>query len=774
MQLNLRTLCVCLSLLLAIAIPLQGQEREASIWLKIVDAETRETIPAAVVRAGREVRVADADGAVHFPLKKIKGEVMVVECVGYLPYTVAVKQARKQHPFVVRLQLDNSLLSEVTIEGKRNQPSKSSVAQSVGQQQLQKQLGSSLAASLAEVKGMSSIQSGATIAKPVLHGMYGNRLLIINNGVRQQGQQWGDDHAPEVDVNSVEAVHVIKGAEAVRYGADALGGVIRLEPKALPYGRKRIEGSLSLLYGSNGHRYAVTGDVDGSLPGASNWAWRLQGTLLNGGDRSTADYLINNTGAREYNGSASVGYRGRKYGVELFYSRFQTLLGVFYNAQAGNANLLKERIELGRPLEVGGFTRHIDYPKQEVVHHLAKASAYYQLPNDSRLTLSYAYQLDKRNEYHQRRNNLSHVPGLSLTLASTQTDLGWKQVHPVWGVSQVGVSYTYADNRNRKGTGVVPIIPNYTQQSVGAFALHRYEHSRWGGELGVRYDYQRSRAAGIDSYQQSYGGQRKFSNFTYNVGGYYQVSPVIWLTSNLGMAWRAPHVFELYSNGVDHASGMYVIGDTELKSERSTKWITSLKGSWSKLSFSVDGYVQWLGRYIYDSPTQEFMTVISGAYPIFRYRQTDAFFRGFDVDLGVKPLQWLHYRAGASMVWAHERKTGAYLPFIPSFRMDHSLRFELPTKGHIQKAYVELKHQYVAKQHRFNPASDLMPDSPPAYHLLGAEAGLNWNLLHGRQLNFLLESSNLLNTLYKEYTNRFRYYAHDLGRDIRVLAIWKW
>ena len=116
--------------------------------------------------------------------------------------------------------------------------------------------------------------------------------------------EWGVDHAPELDANNAGRINVVKGAEAVRYGAEALGGVILLDSKALPYTRSQPEGNVSALYGSNGRRLALTGSADAGLPFAGGRAaWRVQGTYVNGGDRSTARYLLNNTGLREANGS---------------------------------------------------------------------------------------------------------------------------------------------------------------------------------------------------------------------------------------------------------------------------------------------------------------------------------------------------------------------------------------------------------------------------------------------------------------------------------------
>lgn len=745
---------------------------EKTLELILTDKETNEGIPNAVVHTGGGHYVTSLTGRCVFPADRLTADTLSIQCVGYATRKIAASAFRERQPYRLSMVAHVGQLEEVVVSGRKNVPSLSTVHQELSELDIRRNLGSNLASSLEEVKGVSTIQSGVTVAKPVIHGMYSHRILIVNNGVRQQGQQWGDDHAPEIDMNNAGSVSVIKGAEAVRYGSDALGGVIRLDARALPYARQTVKGSVSALYGTNGRRYALTGFADGSLNALPELAWRVQGTYINGGDRSTADYLLNNTGMREADFSAAAGYRRRNYGVELFYSRYHTRLGVLYTAQGGNVELLKERIAIGQPVEIEPFTRHIDYPYQEVTHQIARAEGFYRFPNRSTLTVGYAYQTDHRDEFHQRRNNLSHIPSLSLDLRASQFDADWKHSYAGHWRTDAGVFHSHTDNANRAGTGVVPVIPNYTQHNAGVFALQKYTRESWGAEAGVRFDYQQMNAAGIDAYSRPYGGKRHFSNVTYNVGGHYAPTENLRLVSHLGMAWRAPHVYELYSNGLDHASGIYMVGKADMKSERSTKWITSVSFDSPSFALSVDGYLQWVDNFIYDEPTQEYMTVISGTYPVFAYRQVGAFFRGVDAELTWNPSARLTYEAGGSMIWVNERHTGRYLPYIPSLRASQSLRYTFSDRGGFRGTYLRARHKYVAKQERFDPASDLIPYSPPAYHLFGLEAGTTFALKRGGKLTFSVDSDNLFNKAYKEYTNRFRYYAHDAGRDVRFMVIW--
>ena len=243
------------------------------------------------------------------------------------------------------------------------------------------------------------------------------------------------------------------------------------------------------------------------------------------------------------------------------------------------------------------------------------------------------------------------------------------------------------------------------------------------------------------------------------------------MTSHFGVAWRAPHVYELYSNGNELSSGIFVKGDSTLLSEQSYKWITSLKYTSKYFDVQLDGYLQWINNYIFDQPTGRNITVVSGAYPVFQYRQTRAFFQGVDLDAHVRPVSSLDYHLVTAMIWAREMPSHAYLPYIPSFRLTHSLTWSLP----FFKAFspkLGLTHRFVAKQTRFNPATDLIANSPDAYHLMGFEVSFSVPMREGQSLRVGLMGDNILNREYKEYTNRSRYYAHDMGRDVRCMITW--
>ena len=752
--------------LLVMGFSLYGQETLSLI----VEDKAGQPLPSAVVHFVGKHFVSDAKGRVNIP-NLAKGKYPIkVNYLGFLDYE-AIIAIPAANPYRVVMQEEVNQLTGTTLIGHVAKPVTAS--ETIDKPKLQQKSGEELAKVLTTVAGVSMIQTGATIAKPVIHGLHSNRILILNNEVRQEGQQWGADHAPEIDPAVADKITVIKGADAVRYGSDALGGVVVIAPNQLPYG-DGLHGQLSPSFASNGRKSATTLKLESGLPGLLHWAWRVQGTLKRSGDIHTADYMLNNTAAAEANFSAAIGMRQESGSAELFYSRYQNESGVFYGSHIGNLDDLLARFEIGRPLTTYPFSYSIEAPKQKVIHHLLKAKAYYFLPFGGKLTAQYAFQKDIRQEFSVRRLDRTRIPALNMWLTTHLAEIFWENMDAPHWKTLVGGSFSLQDNYNQPGTGVVSVIPNFASVGYGAFAIEKYHKDNWNAEVGLRYDYKYLSADGYDMYSQRYGGEHDFHNITYSLGGAWQTTPHTALSSNIGVAWRAPQVNELYSSGLHHGAGTYNLGEASLSPETGAKWITSLNYTHPErgIHLTADAYVQLIKNYIYDYPIGETRTLFSGVYPIFQYTQADAFFRGVDIDASVRLAQWgaitqrLTYGLRGSVVLANELKTDRYFPFIPAPRLSQSLEWKAQPKGLFQTLEASIGHTFVAKQTRFEPSQELVATTPDAYHLFEAAVGGTIAITEQQTLSVRLSCENLFNQLYKEYTNRFRYYAHDLGRNV--------
>ena len=221
----------------------------------------------------------------------------------------------------------------------------------------------------------------------------------------------------------------------------------------------------------------------------------------------------------------------------------------------------------------------------------------------------------------------------------------------------------------------------------------------------------------------------------------------------------------------------WVVGNKNLASERGYKLVlgTKYRNTWFSVEPSI--FFQRINSYIYDhigTGKDRFHNHPSGKYPKFIYDQDDVKLYGGDIEATVKPLQGLTFVGKGEWMFARNLTHNDWLPFMPSDRYGLSATYDLPlTKNHKYRSSLSLSGIYVTKQTRFDPDKDLVPDSPPAYFLLNGTAEFRIALPQNRELKFMIVGDNILNALYKEYTDRFRYYAHERGSNFSLRTLFK-
>jgi len=723
--------------------------------IQIKDGKSAQIIEGALVSAGDRQTFSDEQGYCIFD-SLCQGNIHLhIQTMDAVSET-DIDFTGTKDTFIVKTnaQTQGVTLDDVEVRGHKTAIQTVNAVQTLNKAQLQQVQGGSLAAQLQSIPGVSMLQTGGTIAKPVINGMYGNRVLILNNGVRQQGQQWGAEHAPELDPYIANQLTVVKGAESVRYGADAIGGVIIVDPPVLPDDGK-IHSQLSLMGATNGRQGAASAELSGNMKKLPAFAWRVQGTAKQGGNLKAADYYLNNTGVKEYNYSAAAAYTKKHFDANIYYSHFNTQLGI-----------LKD---FGKD---AGFRYDIAAPRQHVIHDLLKIQAHQHLNDNWHLTAQYAYQHDRREEYDIRRGGKTSLPSLNLGLSTQTADLTLEHLSSGGWQLTGGWSGMYQNNASVPGTMIAPLIPDYVLKTTGIYGILRYQSAKYALEAGLRYDYLYLSALGYDKNNQLYGGKKSYNSITGNIGAVWYISNDWNLRSNVGTAWRPPSVNELYSNGLHHGALSYELGDSTMQVEKSYKWISTLSythpAGW--LQLQADGYIQYFNGYIYLNPMDSIIESIRGSFPYFQYEQTNARFIGTDITLQLRILKQLEYKATASLIRAKNLRDNSFLPMIPSDKYLQELQWHLKDYSFLKNSFIKISHQFVAMQKRYEPGSDYAPP-PSAYHLLGIGAGTSMQI--GRQqLKVFVNIDNLLNQSYRDYMNRYRYYTDDMGRNIQLRLIY--
>ena len=756
-----------------------------SVQGRILSNDPGEPLPGATVYVRELATGTVADSAGYFRLEKLCAGryTFVYQYVGYKPFSVPVTIPGDSALVLKPVQLvpDSQTLQEVVVAEHRSEAQQLlQVQNSLSGEALDQTRGQSLGESLKAITGLYSIQTGPSISKPVIHGLYSNRIIILNNGIRQEDQQWGTEHAPQVDQFLASRLTVIKGAASIRYGSDAIGGVILVEPKSMPT-QPGIGGEVNVVGASNGGLGVASGMIEGAFANKLvGLSWRLQGTLKRSGYVRTPNYYLQNTSYHETNFSGDLHYDHKRWGAELFYSQFDTKIGLFTGAQVSSLADLYAAIERPEPLVQPGFSYDLGRPYQDVQHDLLKIRAYWHTGRGGELTATYAWQQNQRREYDFISFSGALNPELYLKLVSQTVDLVWEHA-PIR--SKAGGQWSGSVGFNGLTQGNIRqylfLIPNFRNYGAGLFAIERYAVNRWTLEAGLRYDYRWLRAYFLDEVtKQTYFETHNWQNANGSLGVAYQLSPDLTLTTTVSTAWRAPNVADLYSNGLHQSAVAYERGNPNLQPEQALNGNLVLAYAGKRLSGEIGVYNNLINNYIYLKPDSVPVIRQRGAFPAYTYTQVRATFRGIDATLTYKLTDHLALTTKNALLFAFNQTDHAYLVFIPPNRSDNSLRYDWAKWGKLSNLYLSMSGLYVARQNRAPAVTTRQENGqiiftgdfaapPPAYFLLGAELGCTVQV-GSQPMHMSLSGTNLANTVYRDYLNRFRYFADEPGRSFML------
>ncbi|MDP4601194.1 MAG: TonB-dependent receptor, partial [Polaribacter sp.] len=379
-------------------------------------------------------------------------------------------------------------LEEVTLKGKIVVKKVASLSETVlSKKMLENYSAASLGDALKEIAGVSSINTGNAIVKPMINGMHSSRIIVMNNGVRLQDQEWGIEHAPNIDLNSSESVSVIKGAGALAFGSDAIGGVVLLNPKN-PIRKDSLFGSTIAGFQTNGKAYNIASSLHKTYK--NGYFLDANATHKRFGDFRAPNYFLTNTGSKSTAFSLNVGYKTFETGWNLFVSSIANEIGILGTSHIGGIQDLVNALNSQQPLIQNDFSYRIDNPKQDVTHFIAKASYFKRFQNVGKLTLQYDFQENQRFEYDRRIGDNRFIPAVDLNLQThTATADFLFDAKNSW-TFQSGTLFRFQENVANPATGVRRLIPDYQKTDAGIYTTIKHEFSEnWLFDTGFRYDF---------------------------------------------------------------------------------------------------------------------------------------------------------------------------------------------------------------------------------------------------------------------------------------------
>lgn len=729
----------------------------------LTDAQNGELLAGASLKltGAKQQSITDLDGHFHFE-KLCQGQyTLEVTYIGYLTYSQKIT-LNKNTEFNFALTRDASALNEVVVTEKKVIEAPVQTKSVLTGRELEITKGASLGEALKKIPGLSSLQTGPSISKPAIHGMHSNRVLIYNAGVRQEGQQWGAEHAPEIDPLIADQIVVLKGASAVVYGSDAIAGVILVEPQELQYG-KGFNGEANLIGGSNNGQALFNARIENSSIKNTNWSWRAYLTSQIAGNAKTPNYFLANTGYQQLNGAVMLGYKKEKFGAEVYASSFNSKLGVFRGAQIGSTTDLQNAIDGLRPLPKADFGYSIGRPYQQVSHSILKLKSFLEAKSLGTFEFQYSFQQNNREEYDQIRASAGKDYQLRFELSTHNLDVHLDHQIGDKITGKIGSNSIFQQNFY-DGRFLVPF---FNSLASGIYVLEKYRSNKFEVEAGLRFDYKymiaRLRENPNVSSSPEIRPEFNFNQFSASLGANYQIGNAVLANFTISKGWRPPSINELFSFGTHQGSGTFEIGDRTLTEESAFNFSTGLKKEQGKFTFDVNAYLNLIDNYIYLKPNNELILTSRGAYPTFNYVAVNARFAGIDFSSGLQISNRFQLLGKYSTVRAYDRVIGTHLEFIPADKFGLNAILNLESLGKLRNSTIDFGVSHTARQNRVLQTQDYAA-TPAAYTLFSTDLSTKINLFK-KSIGFSLTVQNLTNKVYRDYLNRFRYFADEQGRN---------
>ncbi|HXB39112.1 MAG TPA: TonB-dependent receptor [Bacteroidia bacterium] len=648
--------------------------------------------------------------------------------------------------------------------------------------------------------GISALSSGPNISKPYIRGLGYNRVLTLFDGVRQDGQQWGDEHGIEVDQFLVDRIEVIKGPASLIYGSDALAGVVNLLP-ANPVTEGSIKGAFLSNYQTNNKQIANSFALAGNTNG---FVWGMRASHKQAADyQNKYDGRVYGTKYRESDANIFLGLNKSWGYSHLNFTLYDNQQEVPDGSRDSTTRKFTKQIteaDTVRPIvsETDLSSYKIAVIHQRVQHYRVYSDNSFIL-GQSKLGLKLGLQQSHRREFAHPQN--ADVAGLNLFLNTFTYDVKYYLPEIKGFGITLGVNGMFQQNKNTGATEFV--IPDYKSLDAGPFVFVKKSFGKLDFAAGMRYDVRSFQSDSMFTKLNSSTGfnmqtsanpndttvikqfgyyKHTFSGMSGSVGATYNINDNISLKANIARGYRSPNIAEISAKGVHPGTGFEQLGNANFKPEFNLQEDIGVFFGSEHISGSIEVFNNVITNYIYNEKLKSFSGKDSvyiqngNPYPVFKFKQTVAQLYGgeFSFDIHPHPLDWLHFENSASLIYAANLGgSGAiitdstkYLPYIPPFHTNSELRADFKKKlGCFSSVYVKVGMQYYAAQNRAFLAYGTETKTP-GYTLF--DAGLGMNIVTKKRAvntsvervicSFYISISNLTDVAYQSNMSRLKYF----------------
>ncbi len=641
--------------------------------------------------------------------------------------------------------------------------------------ELNRSTASNIIEALGRRAGVTAVTTGPAVAKPFIRGLGYNRVITLNDGMRQEGQQWGDEHGIEIDEYSVQRVEVVKGPASLVYGSDAIAGVINIQ-SAIMVPENTIRANLTGSFNGNNAMWGSHADLAGKINGINFSAY---GSSKQAGDyQNKYDGYVLNSRFRELNYGASLGIN-RHWGYShASVSYFDQHLGVIEGERDSSGKFV---LNAGRPEEQTATpadlkSRSLFIPNQQVTHLRVALDNSVKL-GDGMLTALLGFQQNRRREFGDIFD--PSTPQAYFDLATINYNIAYHFADNNGWKTSVGVSGMRQQNENKAAEA---LIPNYHLLDAGGYLLvQKNLHQKLALNGGIRFDNRHL----VSDEMAADNGSVKFEAFTKNftnisasAGVSYEVSKKLVVKGNISRGFRAPSAPELSANGEHEGTNRYEIGRNDLKNETSLQVDMGLEYTGTHLTFNLTPFYNNINHFIFleklqaangsDSLTDD---GTGNKITTYQYDQQKAHLAGleFALDLHPHPLDWLHFENTVTLVrgkFGNAVDGSDNLPLIAPPRLVSELRGEWAKPGSVlENLYVKLEMDANARQNNAFTGYNTETETP-GYTLFNLGLGTDLLIKKKKWLSVYLSLNNVADKAYQSHLSRLKYTDENLATGL--------
>ncbi len=626
--------------------------------------------------------------------------------------------------------------------------------------------GENIASTIQNIPGINNFSTGNSIGKPVIRGLTSQSVLVVQDGVKHESQQWGDEHAPEISLYDLDRIEILRGPASLLYGADGIGGVINIiskpiqfssKNKYITYGNLDLNG-FSMNSEGSGNLMLGLGTADFGIKGFAGF--RKGGNiktpdgelLINTpeGDYSIGGGILSNSGNKEFEGGARLGYKSAFGIINAEYQIFDRELQIHED-----------------PTEDPDAT-----PNQKLVTNHFEASGNIYFNKDLQLEPVLSYETQRRKEFETAEEKEIDNAALNLFLKSFIADvkLNHNLTKEINGA--VGLSY---EAQNNQTLGDEKLIPNYSASAFGIYVMEKMEKKYFAFSLGGRFDSKNENIKETVFETDKEGNPVKivlpndlnFNSFSGSAGIVYKPISNLDIFSNIGSGWRPPSEFDLYADGVHEGTGRYDIGlithnpDLNPEPERSLNLDLGTRIRTEYINAEISFYRNRVNNFIYPAPAGK--TDPESGLPVYDISQASSTFTGYEYNIQIQPLSWVIVTFLGDYVKTKNIAKSESLPFTPPAKNIISLKLQESNFGSIYNPYINVSAKIVSSQNDVDP----LEESSKGYTLISAGLGFDF-VLSKAIASADLSVSNLADTKYTDHLSRYRYYAMGPARSFNL------